>query len=169
MRTVISGGTVTYTDPILFMLGTTRPTPNIHTDFEQRESTFFTTSDDGRGILLMNGSSAAITRQVSDVADSLTAIGVSLLLKSDASDPDVRIIIRIDDGDGELLGWEQKRLKDEEHRPGEWEHFNFEWLLRDRSPSANDHVAIFLKSDAAVTIDAMSLVFRSARPLNKAP
>ncbi len=165
-RTVASDGTISYTDPPRFLLGTTPASPNIRADFEERLSTFFTASDHGRGILSVHGTSPAITRQISDVADSLVAIGVSLLLNSAAQDPDVRIIIRIDGPDGELIDWEQKRLKVEEHLSNEWERFNFEWLLRERSISPNDRVAIFITSDAAVSLDAMILVFRSARPLN---
>jgi len=167
VRTVASDGTIAYAEPSRSLLGTNSASPNIRADFEDRLSTYFTEGDDGRGVLLLDGTSPAISRRISDVADSLTAIGVSLLLRSEAQDPDVRIIIRIDGPDGKLIDWEQKRLKAKEHQPGEWEIFNFEWILRERSVSADHHVSVFMTCDEKVSLDALSLVFRSARPFRE--
>jgi hypothetical protein len=167
-RVIPPDGAIGYSDPVAFMLGNTGNSPNIRAEFEDRTSTFFAMSYDGRGILLLDGSSAAITRRVSDVADSLTAIGVSLTMRSADNDPDVRIIIRIDDADGNLVDWQQKRLKASEHKQGIWEVFNFEWLLRDRSVAAEERISVFLASDGPVEVDAMAVVFRSAEPLRRA-
>ncbi|MBP7513290.1 MAG: hypothetical protein KA791_02010 [Flavobacteriales bacterium] len=142
--------------------------PNLHYGFEDRPSTFFHEVD-GQGVLLLDGRSHAITRRIGDVSDNLVSISAGILMKCDATDPDVRIIIRIDHPDGTLLEWNEKRLLAIEHRPDQWERFNFEWILRDLTTSPDDLVSMFVIGDAeGVWIDDLSVVYRSRTPVRPA-
>lgn len=126
-----------------------------------------TTTLPARGRYLLDGTSAAIIRRIGDVSDDPRSISVGSMMTCSDPAPDVRIVIRIDHADGTLLEWNQKRLLVAEHRPGEPERFNFEWILRDLTISPDDLVAIFLigDSDEDIWIDDLSIVFRSTRPL----
>ncbi len=166
-RIPLPDGTVDYRDPHGYSRAGNTIGPDLHFAFEDRLSTLFTEVD-GRGVRSLKGISPAIVRQVADVADSLVAIGVGLLLMTDAQEPDVRIIIRIDAADGSLLEWQQKRLRTNEHIPGEWERFNFEWILRELHVPQDARVAVFIRSNGPISVDVLDLVFRGPGPLIRA-
>lgn len=140
--------------------------PNLYYDLEDSLSTYFTEVD-GQGVLLLDGRSQAIVRRVGDVSDKLVSISAGVRMKCDSPDPDVRIIIRIDRPDGTLLEWNEKFLRDDEHSPGKWELFNFEWLLRGIHVPPDAQAAIFLTCSERIALDRMDIVFRSGGPLKR--
>lgn len=164
MRTTSEGST--YWDDEGFRASFPKNDPNLHYDLEDSLGTFFTEVD-GQGVLLVDGRSHAVVRRVGDVSDNLVSISAGVRMKCDAPDPDVRIIIRIDHPDGTLLDWNEKILRCDEHSPGKWELFNFEWLLRGINVPPDANAAIFLTCTEPIAIDRMEVVFRSGGPLKR--
>lgn len=141
-----------------------RPDPQFY--FEDPSAPGFTTMD-GRGALLIEHRSPAVTRRVGDVSRTLISISAGVLMKCEAPNPDVRIIIRIDLPDGTLLDWNEKKLRVDEHAPGQWEIFNHEWLLRGLKVPSDAMASVFLTTTEPLAIDRLSIVFRSDRPLER--
>lgn len=166
-RNVDTNGGITYTDPFPYCGSTSGRQPTLFYDFECQESTRFTVTNgaySGHGV--MNRPMPAIMRRVGDVSDELVSISTGFMLKCPATDPHVRVVIRIDHADGSLFDWNEKRLLPIEHRPNQWERFNFEWLLRGLSTSPDDLVSLFVVGDdEGVWIDDLSVVFRSRTPV----
>ena len=168
-RSASGDGIITYSDPFpfcaLYLIGQ----PTLFYDFECPQSTFFTRTDSafsGEGVLSGSRLSTAIVRRAGDVAEQLTSISAGFMLRCASPAPDVRIVIRIDHPDGTLLEWNEKRLLAGEHRPAEWERFNFEWILRDLPIGADDLISVFLVCDEKeLIVDDLSIVFRSSYPL----
>jgi hypothetical protein len=129
--------------------------PNLHVDLRGTADTS-----------LVDGHSAALVRRVGDVADSLVAIGFGVELRCTDPHPDIRLCLRIDAADGSSRAWNEKRLRPDEHRPGNRERFNFEWILRERRPAPDDRVSAFVRQAGgeAAVLYTVDLVFRSAAP-----
>ena len=125
-----------------------------------------TTTLPARGRYLLDGTSEAIVRRIGDVSNDPLSISVGSVMMCSDPAPDVRIVIRIDHADGTLFQWNQKRLIIGEHRPGDEERFNFEWILRGLTISPDDLVSVFMlgTSDEGIWIDDLSIVFRSSVP-----
>lgn len=169
VRSVSDDGSITYSEPFPFCARYRIGQPTLFYDFECPQSTFFTRTDSafsGQGVLSGYRLSTAVVRRLGDVSEQLTSISAGFMLRCASPAPDVRIVIRIDHPDGTLIEWNEKRLLAHEHRPGEWERFNFQWLLRDLSTSPDDLISVFVGGDdEGVWIDDLNIVFGSRSPL----
>lgn len=117
------------------------------------------------GIQLNAACSPAISRRIGDVSKDPVAIAIGALVRCAEPDLDLRAIIRIDGADGHPVEWNEKRLRGDEHVPGQWYRFDFEWLLRDVRVSPSDVATVFLTCDEPIGIDEFDMVIRSADPI----
>ncbi len=103
-----------------------------------------------------------VDRTVVQVARDLQAVQVECWVLSQDEDPRLTIVISIARGE-EQISWSGKDLQAHEHRPGEWERFNAEYLLRDLQVLPGDVVSVLLwkRSAAEIFVDDLSISYLS--------
>lgn len=149
--------------------------PNLHFDFETSGDTSRISRAQARSgassQVIRSGTeyAPAIRRNVSDVADTLTAVAVGLWLYSGSKSSPVTIVTTVDRG-GKQLAWFGKEIPAREYERSTWQRFQAEFLLRDITVWGDDEVSIYLwnREKELVYIDDMDVVFRSRTALGRA-